>query len=150
MLAINNLASEYKNIDEKFLIKIAKKVLLKEKISAKRNLSIALVEASEIKKLNKIYRGKNKETDVLSFGKLKNEPVKFKDFSEPEIIICPKDVWSNAKKEKELFKKELARVLVHGILHLLGYDHERGENSAKKMFQKQEEYLSLFDFNSNK
>ncbi|MFA5086911.1 MAG: rRNA maturation RNase YbeY [Candidatus Paceibacterota bacterium] len=150
MVAINNTTTEFKKIDEKFLKNVVKKILLKEKISAKINLSIALVDAGEIKKINKQYRRENSPTDVLSFGELIEKKQKPEYFSESEIIICPSVVQKNAKQAKELFEKELARVLAHAMLHLLGYEHEEGGVEAKKMFQKQEEYLSLFNFNTKK
>jgi probable rRNA maturation factor len=147
MLAINNLTQNKEKIDEKFLKKITKKILVEEKIDAKTDLSIAIVNESEIKKLNKQYRGINKATDVLSFGKFEKR-LKQKDFSEPEIIICPKEVEKNAKETKEPFEKELARVLIHALLHLNGFEHEQGGPAAQKMFKRQEKYLSLFRFNS--
>lgn len=145
MLAINNLTGKNKKIDEKLLLKIAKKILEIEKIKAKINLSIALVSSTEIKKLNNKYRGKNKPTDVLSFGEIKKNKKQI-DFFEPEIIICPEEVEKNAQQSKEPFKKELIRVLIHAILHLLGFEHEQGGLVAEKMIRKQEKYLSLFKF----
>ena len=146
MVSINNITKEFKNIDERFLTKVVKKILVQEKISARMNLSIALIDAVEIKAINKKYRKENKATDVLSFGELVNQGKSNGLFSEPEIIICPEEVQKNAKQAKELFKKELARVLIHAILHLLNYEHEEGGDQAKKMFRKQEEYVSLFKF----
>jgi probable rRNA maturation factor len=146
MVAINNLTKEIRKNDEEFLLKVAKKILTKEKFTAKTDLSIALVSEDEIKKLNLIYRNKNCATDVLSFGKLDKKQSEIKYFSEPEVIICPVEVKKNAESAKEPFKKELARVLVHAMLHLLGFEHENGGKKAEEMFQKQEDYLSLFDF----
>jgi probable rRNA maturation factor len=51
------------------------------------------------------------------------------------------EVKKNAKRYNLTFKKELAKVLIHGILHLLDYDHERSEKAAKEMEEKQEHYL---------
>lgn len=150
MTAINNLTPEFGKIDEKFLLNAAKKILKKEKISPKINLSIAFVAPEEIKRLNQRYRKKNKATDVLSFGKLPKNSFQQEEFFEPEIIICLEEVQKNAEYAKEPFKKELIRVLIHAFLHLLGWDHEKSESAAKKMFQKQEEYLSLFRFNTKK
>ena len=101
MIEVNNLTKE--KIDEKFLKKVAIMVLRSERKISKYpniNLSIALVGQKEIKKLNKQYRGKNKATDVLSF-------------SYGEVVICPEKT------------KELPRVLVHGILHILGFTHKK-------------------------
>jgi probable rRNA maturation factor len=149
MLAINNLTDNREKIDENFLKKVAKKILVGEKISVKTNLSIAIVSEGEIKKLNKRYRGINRSTDVLSFGKfeIKREE---DDFSEPEVIICPEEVRKNSKLSKEPFEKELARVLIHALLHLNGFEHEEGGEKEKKMFERQEKYLASFRFSAQK
>jgi probable rRNA maturation factor len=124
MIEINNLTDRL--IDKKSLKKAAQKILNKEK--RELDLSIVLVGPLRIKELNKRYRKKNKATDVLSF---------LYDNS-GEIIICPSEVKKNVKRLNSSFKKEMARVLIHGVLHLLGYDHQKG----KKMVKKEELYLS--------
>jgi probable rRNA maturation factor len=134
MIEINNLSEKYRKIDTVFLKKVAAKVLKGEKNKKKIELSIAIVNPQEIKKLNKEYRKKNKPTDVLSFGEIGG------DIS--EIVICPEEVEKNGKD----FKKELTLVLIHGILHLFSYDHEKTKKEAEKMFQKQEEYFSKIKF----
>ncbi len=109
----------------------------------KKNISIslAIVEKKEIKKLNRIYRKKNKATDVLSFSEYKN----IKDLKKEkrrviflgEIIICPVYVKKYAVMKKIDFQKELFRVVSHGVLHLLGFKH------GKKMFEIQDEVSLL-------
>ena len=122
MIEVNNLTGFRVNKD--FLKKIAQKVLANEKKN-KTELSIALVGLKRIKELNKKYRGKNRATDVLSFSY---------DGS-GDIVICLGEVKENAKRFGTTFKKELAICLIHGILHLLGYGHEKseGETEAKKV-----------------
>lgn len=120
MIQITNLTR--RKIDEKFLIGLAKKVL-KEENKEIENLSIVFVGKKRIWELNKKYRKKDKPTDVLSFGEELNE-----------IVIYP----VMAKGEKGIEK-----VLIHGILHLLGYDHEKNEKEAKKMEEKQRCYLDF-------
>jgi probable rRNA maturation factor len=134
MIEINNLSDGYKKIDKVFLKKVTERVLKGEGNKKKIELSIAIVNPEEIKKLNKKYRKKNKPTDVLSFGEISG------DIS--EIVICPEEVEKNGKN----FKKELTLVLIHGILHLFKYDHEKTVKEAERMFQKQEEYLSKIKF----
>lgn len=130
MIEINNLTTS--DIDEKFLKGVAKKVL-KGEDRKEVGLSIVFVGQGKMRKLNKKYRGKNKVTDVLSFDNGLNE-----------IVICLREVKKNAKRFKSTFKKELARVLIHGILHLLGYEHEKNKKEAKKMEKRQEYHLNLF------
>ena len=138
MIEINNLTTAV--VDEDFLKKTAKIVTDGEKKKA-IELSIALVRQGRIRELNKRYRGKNRVTDVLSFSY---------DGS-GDIVICLGEVKKNAKRFGTTFKKELATCLIHGILHLSGYDHEKEAkprtriNSVrgKKMEEKQNYYLKL-------
>ena len=134
MIEINNLTT-VQRIDEEFLKKIAQKVLEGENKKASE-LSIALVGQGRIRELNKRYRGKNRITDVLAFPN--------KEIGLGEVVICLREVKKNAKRFSSIFEKELARVLIHGILHLLGYDHEKSEKTAKKVEEKQNYYLKLF------
>jgi len=136
MIEINNLTSQ--KIDEKFLKNICQKVLEKEK-RKECQLSIAIIGPARIRQLNKKYLGKNRATDVLSFPELKNFKVGESVKNLGEIVICPREVKKNAKRFDSPFEKELARVLIHGILHLLGYDHEK---SPKIGVKKENYYLS--------
>lgn len=120
MIEINNLTAS--KVEKEFLKRVAKKVLKSEN-EKEIDLSIVFVGETRMRKLNKKYRGKNKTTDVLSFGQGLNE-----------IVICLKEIKKNAKIYDSTFKKELARVLIHAILHLLGYNH-------KDMRDKEEYYV---------
>jgi len=129
MIEINNLTTIKTEIDEEFLKNIVKKILEEKK--KKLNLSIALIGPNRMKKLNKRYRGKNRVTDVLAFP---NQGLE-------EIVICLREVKKNAKKFNSTFKKELTKVLIHGVLHLLGYDHEKGEREREEMKKEENYYL---------
>ena len=148
MIEINNLSKIY--INEKFLKKIADKVLKKER-KEKAELSIALVPSKKIEEINRIYRGKDRTTDVLSFPEPKSffKNIKGKNFQKTkslgEIIISPKEVMKNSKRLGTSFDKELALCLIHGILHLLGYDHEKNKKKAEEMRKKENYYLSLIN-----
>ncbi len=145
MIEINNLTTN--QIDEEFLKNVCQKVLKGEKLKNKTELSLALIGQGKMRKLNKKYRNKNKITDVLAFPELKMLTEKFgtSSFQETrglgEIVICVREVKKNAKKFNSTFEQELKRCLIHGILHLLGYNHEKGEKEAKRMEQKEEYYL---------
>ena len=128
MIEVNNLTDV--RIEADYFKKIAEAVFRLEKKN-KSDLSVAFIKPLEIKKLNKKYRKKNKSTDVLSF---------LYDNS-GEIVICPQVVRNNAKKFNSSFKKELTKVLIHGILHIFGYDHEKSQWAAKIMDKKQNYYL---------
>ena len=146
MIEVNNLTTN--QIDENFLKKTAKIVLEGEK-KENSDLSLALVGQARMREINKRYRGRNRVTDVLSFSEsevlLKNfkvGPVQ-KSKGLGEIIICLREVKKNAKKFNSSFKKELAKVLIHGILHLSGYEHENDEVKAKKMQERENYYLEI-------
>jgi len=126
MIEINNLTNFA--VDKKFFLGVAKKVLKGEN-RERENISIAFVNSATIKKLNTKYRRKHKPTDVLSFGRVLDLK---SDFS--EVVICPEVVKKNGD--------ELAKILIHGILHVLGYDHERSKSQALIMETKQLKYLS--------
>ncbi len=134
MIEINNLTNF--TVDKKFFLAIAKKVLKGENREME-NLSIAFVSSTEIKKINKKYRKKDKPTDVLSFENTSNFKEEFS-----EVVICPEVVKKKLKDSKVTLKRELAKMLIHGILHTLGYDHEISKAEEDKMFKKQEFYLS--------
>jgi probable rRNA maturation factor len=142
MIEINNLTTN--KIEEKFIKEIAQKVLTGEKKEG--TLSVAFIGPGRMRKLNRTYRGKNRVTDVLAFPqkKLPQEPYSpelQKVQGLGEVVICLREIKKNAKRFNESFEKELARVLIHGILHLLGYDHEKSDAEAKKMKEKEEKYL---------
>jgi len=146
MIEVNNLTGV--SINRKYLIRITKKVLRGEKIENKVELSIALVGPGKIREINRNYRGRNKATDVLSFSDKEVLKKKFKpNFLKKvknlgEIVICPHKVKENARKFGSNFKTELAQVLIHGILHLLGYEDEKSAAKVRKMEEKQQYYLS--------
>ena len=101
----------------------------KSKLYKKNTLicSLLLSGAEEIKKLNKKFRKKNKSTDVLSFpfyekNQLRNKIKREKEVYLGDIIINLSKVKNKNNKVK--FKKELNKLWIHGLLHLLGYDHK--------------------------
>ena len=106
-------------------------------------ISIVLVSPAKIRAINKKYRRKDQATDVLSFAE---DNILADNGGHPrivgELVICPKQVSDDAKEAKVTFKYELAWVVVHGILHLLGYDHEKSEKEAFLMRKKEVFYLA--------
>jgi probable rRNA maturation factor len=87
-----------------------------------RALSIVFVADQEILLMNSRYRGKSGITDVLSFsyGGVKIDGIPFLG----EIVIAPAVAVRNAKRYGTVPEKEIRKLLIHGTLHLLGYDHE--------------------------
>ncbi len=109
-------------------------------------VSIAFVDVRTMRRLNRNYRGKDKVTDVLSFGN--NE--KLNDFAMPaccgkeeylgELILAWPYVRNQAKDEGKTLEEELAFLIIHGMLHLRGYDHV-AKSEARKMFKLQDHIL---------
>jgi len=133
-------------VRKSFLEKVARLFFKKEKVAKPISLSVVLVSEKEIKRLNAKYRHKKEVTDVLSFNL--REGFKFplnswKNDLIGEIVICPRRVELQAKDFGNSFYGELAKVLVHGILHLLGFNHEKGGKEAKVMIGKEKEYLNF-------
>ncbi len=104
-------------------------------------LDIYITDDNEIKELNKHYRQKDKPTDVLSFN--------INEFIEDtyylgEIVISHETAQRQALEYGVSLEQELTRLLVHGIVHLMGYDHELSEEDNKTFFEKQESALNIF------
>jgi probable rRNA maturation factor len=94
-------------------------------------LSVAIVDESEMAHLNEQYRGVSESTDVLSFGF--DEPCPA-DSGEPialgDVVIAPDVALRQASDLGTTVEMELNLLLVHGVLHLLGYDHDADEEAA--------------------
>lgn len=101
-------------------------------------LSIRLVDEAEITDLNKTYRGKDKATNVLSF------PTDLPEFVElpllGDIVICPQIVEREALEQGKSSEAHWAHMVVHGTLHLLGYDHIE-DSEAEQMESLETEIL---------
>jgi len=131
------------SVDVRFLIqvhsikswiqKVIKTALLV--LNVKKDVSVVIVGDKKIQELNKLYRKKNKVTDVLSFGDWND--AKFLG----EIFISLPQARCQAKEYGFTVKKEIARLLIHGVLHLVGYEHEKSLKEEKRMFKKQESIL---------
>lgn len=142
---INNLTAV--EVDAVLIKKTIEEVLKGEGANARGGVSIAFIGPGRMRKLNKTYRKKNRVTDVLSFANAKVRFEKFKigptEKTEGfgEIVVCLREVAKNAKKENNTQEQELIRVIIHGVLHLLGFDHEKSEAEAERMKEKEEEYI---------
>lgn len=104
-------------------------------------LSICVVSNSKMKNLNARYRKKNKVTDVLSFSHLEGSWPNLFFHSLGEIVICLPVAKQQARHYKQPLLRELERLVVHGMLHLLGYDHELGKRQEREMFRLQDRIL---------
>ncbi|MDO8473995.1 MAG: rRNA maturation RNase YbeY [bacterium] len=131
MIEIKNLSGGLQYVNT--LKKIGKTILGKER-KGHLDLSVVFLKEPKMQELNRVYRGKDKPTNVLSFAQ--------EELGLGELVLCPAVIRKDARKYGITFKAELTRIFIHGLLHLVGYDHEK-DADFKKMSQKEEKYLSL-------
>jgi len=97
-----------------------------------RELGVRVVGPAESRRLNSHYRGKDKPTNVLSFpasaipGAPSSEARPLGD-----LVICPQVLRSEAREQKKTLRAHWAHLVVHGTLHLIGYDHERDADATR-------------------
>ena len=132
-----------KKISERWLNKIVKGIF--GVVGAKNaEISVAFVGDREMEKLNKVWRGKNKTTDVLSFTYEKYKRGSKKPLV-GEIIISYPRAARQAKERKASTAEEIKMLLIHGALHLAGYDHERNLRQAREMEKLQNKMVKLLN-----
>lgn len=136
-------ASKQTRIPEADLRCLERNITKRVKKSARKSVSVVFVKPDEMQDLNRTYRGKDRVTDVLSFGAedagaFPHEESK----SIGDVILCLPYIKEFAKGEKIPLQEELARMLVHGTLHCLGYDHINPKD-AEKMLPLQEEIIRV-------
>lgn len=95
-------------------------------------IGIIFVNNRVIRSINREYRGKNSATDVLSF-RYDSPPSPDIPFPDGEILISVERAECQAREQGISLESELLNLLIHGICHLQGYDHEIGEEEAEKM-----------------
>ncbi|HEU4345711.1 MAG TPA: rRNA maturation RNase YbeY [Candidatus Binatia bacterium] len=118
-----------KNFPTRELKRVALKILeLLHQENAE--LSLALVGNAEIRELNARFRHKDSPTDVLSFP-VEESPAGLSLLG--DVIISVEKAEEQAKERQRTLNEELAMLLIHGALHLLGYDHERSARQARVM-----------------
>ncbi|WP_367120602.1 rRNA maturation RNase YbeY [Staphylococcus capitis] len=133
----------YEQIDS--LLTFAKK---QEYIDSEAELSVTFVDKDEIQNINKMYRDKDKVTDVISFALEEDEPeIDMNELDIPrvlgDIIICTDVAHEQAENYGHSFERELGFLALHGFLHLLGYDHMTDEDE-KEMFGRQDAILNAY------
>jgi probable rRNA maturation factor len=118
-------------------------------------LSIVLVSDRAIRKLNRDFREKDQATDVLSFPQLDEdvEPAAIAHTDatdEPpmalgDIVISIDTASRQARELRQNVAARIRTLLIHGLLHLMGYDHERSASEARRMFQREHELAALLE-----
>jgi len=134
---------EPESLDPAGFERLAAFVLVGEEAPENSELSIAIVEIAEMAELNEQYRGKEGPTDVLSFEC--DDPCPLENSEEPvllgDVVIAPEVAEAQAAEYGHTVEEELNLLLVHGVLHLLGYDHI--EDADAEVMQARERALLL-------
>lgn len=115
----------------KWLKAVVRELPVRERAQLKgRELTVVFLAKAQARKLNRQFRGRDYATDVLSFPG--------EDSSVGDLVICPDVIKVQARQHDLSFNLELGYMLLHGLLHLLGYDHEGSKREAEKMFRLQD------------
>ena len=143
-IEINNLTDE--KVDNSLIESVINAT--KDRLNIEESMvGIVLIDNERIHEINKQYRNVDRETDVISFAFLEDETDPIMEIDNlGEIYISLEKAHSQAIEYGHSFKRELAFLVVHGLLHLLGYDHMT-ESEEKEMFSLQEEILSSLNIN---
>jgi probable rRNA maturation factor len=134
-------------LDEDWVRKIVRQVLKVEGVPSPYEVSLVFTDSETVQQLNRDYRGVDEPTDVLAFYML---PQKGSDsyFALPSdgvtrlgevVVSCPQAL-AQAEEERHPLETELALLVIHGILHLLGYDHEEPQEE-RNMRERERELL---------
>lgn len=126
-----------RQITKKFIKESAEKILEYMGID-KAEVSITLTDDRTIQSINKEWRGKDMPTDVLSFP-IDEKPPKYRYRVLGDIVISLPYAKRQSEKIGLSYREEVIRLLIHGILHLLGYDHERSKKDEDIMFSLQDQ-----------
>ena len=131
---------------QELIAKAAEAALIYEQFPQDAEVEVLIASLEEIHQINLEQRGIDRPTDVLSFP-MEEDPFN----AEPDplsssvflgsMVLCPERAKAQAEEYGHSLEREIAFLTVHSILHLLGYDHELGEEDEREMFQKQEDVL---------
>ena len=113
-------------------------------------ISLSFISDRRIQSLNRIYRGKDQPTDVLAFSLANSNRIKARtktDRSPPQflgdVVISVPTARRQARERRHSLRREIAWLMIHGILHLMGYDHEEASD-ARRMRRKERALLRQF------
>ena len=152
-MEINILVDETLEIavEPAWLEAVARRVLAAENVGAKAEVGLVIASQERVRQLNRDYRDIDEPTDVLAFS-AREEAAGLPPFIPPpdgvlhlgEVIISYPQALIQAEEHGHPLQKELAILLIHGLLHLLGYDHEKSD-AKRKMRAREKELLGLVE-----
>ena len=115
-----------------------------------KELSILFTDDEHMAVLNRQYRGKEGPTDVLSFSMVEEPdgeaaPPVFESVMLGDVVISVDTALRDAKELEQSFERTVDRLMIHGILHLLGYDHEKSSVGAIRMREEEESLMATLE-----
>ncbi|PWY55975.1 rRNA maturation RNase YbeY [Legionella qingyii] len=125
---IQNATDESLPISEDEIIRLASLALRDCKKEAE--LTVRLVTEEEMIHLNHTYRKQNKTTNVLAFPSALPPEIQLECPLLGDVVICPQVLLEESKQLKKTLESHWALILIHGVLHLLGYDHIKDDEAA--------------------
>ena len=120
-------------MDRKRLIRAAEKSLQVEQFGKSAEISIVLVDDERMQELNREYRKADRPTDVLAFSQLEGEPAKAPEdrVALGDVVVSIDTAERQAAEQRHALENELDLLIIHGVLHLLGYDDETEADAAE-------------------
>jgi probable rRNA maturation factor len=114
-----------------------------------REIGVSVVGPAESRRLNAQYRGRDRATNVLSFPVAELPPAAADDEPRPlgDLVICPQVLRAEAREQKKSLRAHWAHLVVHGSLHLIGYDHEH-DTDADRMERREITVLRRLGFSN--
>ena len=139
-------------VDDGWVKRITRQILKTEEVASPYEVSLVFTDSETVRQLNRDYRGVDEPTEVLAFYMLPQEKVD-SSFALPpdgvtrlgEVIISYPQASEQAKEQGHSPERELTLLIIHGILHLLDYDHEEPEEESE-MREKERELLERYSF----
>ena len=117
------------SVDERRLSALARHVLVAEGVAAEVELSLLLVTRDHMEQLNTRFADNNYPTDVLAFPMMEDDEEETALLG--DVVICPEVAEENSRRLEHSLSRELDTLVVHGTLHLLGYDHQREDERTR-------------------
>lgn len=136
VININNQTEQDINIEKTG--RIIKEIIKEEYKDGNFELNILLTDNKTIKEYNSNYRGKSAPTDVLSFEYGLKEKII------GDIVISIEKIKEQSKSFNNTFEEEFFYILIHGVLHILGYNHSETDDQEEEMFKIQNKYFKKY------
>jgi len=139
-------------LEVSWLQSVAEQVLVAQDAGSKVELGLVITNQERVQQLNRSYLGKDEPTDVLAFSAREEIDAELPPFVQPpdgvlhlgEVIISYPQAVIQAKEHRHSVKREIAILIIHGVLHLLGYEHDKPE-LERQMKTREKEILSCIE-----